>query len=169
MEQNTEQQTPDIENVLKTFISRVSNVMDVSSGSNVPSTSKGVNSNSKDIPIHQQIPDISQEFAGIVFALNQIISSGVLTQRQGVNLMRQFYEYDTGQTLRVSFLENIVMHEKVKNYETKIMPNIMKRFKKDESLKKIQETEECDLSGAPKENSQVSPKDSPQDLDNVKE
>lgn len=130
MEENKQEkpkeQTPDIEDVLKNFITRLDPT--------------GL-SNPKDAPIREQIPEISQEFAGIVFALNQIISSGILTQRQGINLIRQFYEYDTGKMLRVSTLESIVMHEKVKKYETSIMPNIMKRFEKNESLKKLEQTD----------------------------
>lgn len=119
-------QTPDIEDVLKTFITRLD--------------STGL-SGVKEVPIHEQSTEISREFAGIVFAMNQIISAGILTQRQGVNLIRQFYEYDTGKTLRVSALETIVMHDKVKKYEASIMPNIMKRFEKNELLRKLQEAE----------------------------
>lgn len=146
------EQTPDIEDILKNFINRVSSA--------VPAET-----NPKDIPIHEQLPEISQEFAGIVFALNQIISSRILTQRQGVNLIRQFYEYETGKTLRVSFLENIVMHEKVKNYETRIMPNIMKRFTKDESLRKLQEDESSSEPEAQKNDTSVVLSDLTPDLD----
>lgn len=91
----------------------------------------------KEVPLD----DISDQYAGIIFAFTQLISSKIITPHQGTNLLRKFYEYDTGKLLRVGQLEKLLTHDKVKKYESSIMPNIMQRSKKDEILQGLKNSE----------------------------
>jgi len=79
-----------------------------------------------------QITDIpiSSEFAGMIFFATQLISRGVLTQLQGANLIRQFYEFDTGKYLQPKEIKSLLWHAKVKEYEKSIMPNIEAKYKR---------------------------------------
>jgi hypothetical protein len=73
---------------------------------------------------------ISAEFAGMIFFATQLISRNILTQLQGANLIRQFYEFDTGKYLQPKEIKSLLFHEKVKQYETSIMANIEAKYKR---------------------------------------
>lgn len=77
---------------------------------------------------------ISDQFAGIVFFLSTMAKSNVIDPEKAVGWMRQYYEYDTGEMLRVNQIQSLLLNKKTEKYAESIIDNIKKSYERVKSL-----------------------------------
>jgi hypothetical protein len=100
---------------------------------------------------------VSDQLAGIILLIGQLVKGEFTDEKFGIDLLRQFYEYDTGHILRPGKLKWLIGHPKVAEYADKIKPNIDKHHERirKTSLKYMEEMEAKWGNGEPYEATQV--------------
>jgi len=72
--------------------------------------------------------NISSELAGVIVTIIQLVRSAkVLSNEQGFDFIKQMYELDTGKFLKVSQIQSLFYHKKVKAYDEKILAQVKVR------------------------------------------
>lgn len=74
--------------------------------------------------------DISAEFAGIVFFVSSLTKIQLFDPERAMQLLRLYYEYDTGKMLNVSQIQSLIMNKKTEMYANKISENIKKNYER---------------------------------------
>lgn len=71
--------------------------------------------------------DISKEMSGVIFAIEQLVKSEELKFDRAINLLRIFFEADTGEILKANHVKALLHHKFVLDYVERVKPNFEKR------------------------------------------
>lgn len=71
--------------------------------------------------------EISREMAGVIFALEQLVKSEEMKFDRAINLLRIFFEADTGEMLKANHIKSLLCHKLVYEYVDRVGPNFEKR------------------------------------------
>ena len=70
---------------------------------------------------------ISSEFAGVVFGFMQAAKAGVISEEVSMDMIRQFYEIDTGALMTPDKIYAVLSHKKIYEYFERVKPNLEAR------------------------------------------
>jgi hypothetical protein len=121
----------------------------------------------KEMAIERELAEFSDGFAGIAYALMQMVHAGDISHFRARDLISLFYHFDTGKFLHPTKLQDLLLHDKCMKYAKSVEENAMaynrrvEKFKTNESLDDLAEFVRAEAAKEENENKKTVTADAP--------
>jgi hypothetical protein len=137
-----------VNKLIEKTLSKIVESADSSNAEAAPNTETGVDG-SDEPEIVQDLTElpISAEFAGMILFACEQVKAKLISYEQMMNLIRQFYEFDTGEFLRPTQVQALMQNPKTAEYMERTKKHVLAKYERrqksdlsklDEKLKKLQ-------------------------------